>query len=130
MPTLIRLFVILLVLVGLGYGAMFALVAMVKPNEKEVTVRIPARDLVPTTERDPLVQREIDTTRTPDSPAPADPAPATEAPAAAAPAAAPAEQTPTSQLPPRDDVVTTMPPNEVTPPAEDGSIVTLQPGVE
>ncbi len=133
MPTLIRLLVFLLVLAGLGYGAMFALVAMVKPNEKEVTVRIPARDLVPSTTRDPLVQREIDTTRTPDSPPPAAPAPA------AAPAAdAPMAQTPTSQLPPRDDVVTAMPPNPaVAAPAaepgaatEDGSVVTLQPGVE
>jgi hypothetical protein len=131
MPTLIRLFVILLVLVGLGYGAMFALVAMVKPNEKEVTVRIPARDLVPAATRDPLVQREIDTTRAPDSPAPADPA------APATPAVdAPAEQVPTSQQAPRDDVVTTMPPNPAVtqggdvPATDDGSIVTLQPGVE
>lgn len=130
MPTLIRLFVILLILVGLGYGAMFALVAMVKPNEKEVTVRIPARDLMPAPERDPLVQREIDTTRTPDSPAPADPA------APAAPAAdAPPQQVPTSQQAPRDDVVTTMPPNPAVTagadaPADDSSIVTLQPGVE
>jgi cytoskeletal protein RodZ len=131
MPTLIRLLVFLLVLVGLGYGAMFALVAMVRPNEKEVTVRIPARDLVPSATRDPLVQREINTTRTPESPAPAAPAPA--APAADAPAA----QTPTSQLPPRDNVVTEMPPNPaVATPAgpatatEGGSVVTLQPGVE
>ena len=76
MPTLIRLVVVLLVLVGLAYGAMFALVAMVEPNEKEVTVRIPARDLVPAPERDPLVRREIDTSRTPDSPTPAEAAPA------------------------------------------------------
>lgn len=133
MPTLIRLFIFLLVLVGLGYGAMFALVAMVRPNEKEVTVRIPARDLVPSAARDPLVQREIDTTRTPESPPPADPAPAAVAPAADAPA----PQTPTSQLPPRDNVVTEMPPNpavaapaEQAPATEDSSIVTLQPGVE
>ena len=63
MPTLIRLVVILLVLVGLGYGAMFALVAVVEPGDKDVTVRIPARDLMPSTQREPLVRREIDTTR-------------------------------------------------------------------
>jgi hypothetical protein len=80
MPTLIRLVVILLVLVGLAYGAMFALVMMVTPNEKEVTIRIPARDLMPSPQRDPLVLRDIDTSRTADSPPP-DSAPATEAPA-------------------------------------------------
>jgi len=79
MPTLIRLIVILLVLVGLGYGAMFALVAIVQPRDKEVTLRIPARELVPSTQRDPLVRREINTTRQPEAPA-ATP-PATEEPA-------------------------------------------------
>ena len=83
MPTLIRLVVILLVLAGLAYGAMFALVVFVTPNEKEVTVRIPARDLVPAPQRDPLVLRQIDTSRTA-SPPPAEPAPAAEAPAAEA----------------------------------------------
>lgn len=63
MPTLIRLIVVLLVLVGLAFGGMVALVAMVTPREKQVTVRIPARELVPSAERDPLVRREIDTTR-------------------------------------------------------------------
>ena len=108
MPTLIRIVVFLLVLVGLAYGAMFGLVAMVTPPDKEVTLRIPARDLLPSVERDPLVQREIDTSRPvepnppPVDPAPAAPAiPATEAPEAAAPAT-----------------------------TEDGSIVTLAPGVE
>ena len=87
MPTLIRLIVILLVLVGLGYGAMFALVAMVQPRDKDVTIRIPARDLLPQTQRDPLVRREINTTRTPEAPA-AEPAPVapTVAPATEAPA--------------------------------------------
>ena len=74
MPTLIRLIVILLVLVGLGFGAMFALVAIVEPRDKEVTIRIPARDLVPSTQRDPLVRREINTTRQPEAPAEAPPA--------------------------------------------------------
>lgn len=90
MPTLIRLIVILLVLVGLGYGAMFALVAFVTPRDKDVTVRIPARDLLPSTQRDPLVRREIDTTRAPAAPA-AEPAPAVEEPAAAPATEEPAE---------------------------------------
>lgn len=72
MPTLIRLLVVLLVLAGIAFGAMFALVATVTPRDKQVTIRIPARDLVPTAANDPLVRREIDTSRptTPvDSPA-------------------------------------------------------------
>ena len=84
MPTLIRLIVILLVLVGIGYGAMFALTVFVEPREKDVTIRIPARDLVPQVQRDPLVRREIDTTRS-TTPAPAaEPAPVDPAPAPAA----------------------------------------------
>lgn len=63
MPTLIRLVIVLLVLVGLAYGAMFGIVSVVDPGEKDVTVRIPARDLVAAPERAP-VRREIDTTRT------------------------------------------------------------------
>jgi len=70
MPTLIRLLVILLVLVGLAYGGMFALVAAVDPGEKEITVRIPTRELVAAPDREPLVRREIDTSRTADSPPP------------------------------------------------------------
>ncbi|MHB1102686.1 MAG: hypothetical protein ACYC0C_07930 [Devosia sp.] len=75
MPTLIRFVVILLVLVGLAYGGMFALVAVVDPGEKEITIRIPTRDLIAAPEREPLVRREIDTSRTTDSPAPVDGAP-------------------------------------------------------
>lgn len=70
MPTLIRLVVILVVLVGLAYGGMFALVAAVDPGEKEITVRIPTRNLIAAPERTPLVRREIDTSRTADSPPP------------------------------------------------------------
>jgi hypothetical protein len=109
MPTLIRLLVILLVLAGLVYGAMFALVAMVKPADEEITIRIPARDLVPAPNRAPIVQREIDTSRTADSPPPADPA--------AAPAAEPAAVDPATQEA-----------GDAAP--EDGSIVTLSPGIE
>ena len=106
MPTLIRLLVILLVLAGLAYGGMLALVAMVKPPEELVTIRIPARELVPPAEREPLVRREIDTSRTATSPAPAEPV-------AEEPAVAPAEGAPAAEAP-----------------AEDGSVVTLAPGVE
>ena len=84
MPTLIRLVVILLVLVGLAYGGMFALVAAVDPGEKDITIRIPTRDLVAAPERTPLVRREIDTSRTADSPPPAEPAAADPAPVEAA----------------------------------------------
>lgn len=102
MPTLIRLLVVLLVLAGIVLGAMFALVATVTPREKQVTIRIPARDLVPAPDRDPLVRREIDTSR---PAAPADtPAEAPAAPAETPPA--PAEG------------------------GDDNGVVTLQPGVE
>lgn len=97
MPTLIRLVVVLLVLVGLAYGAMFALVVFVTPNEKDVTIRIPARDLVPGPQRDPLIMREIDTSRTIDSPPPA-----------AEPVPAPAEVPPATPDT-GDDVVTLAP---------------------
>jgi hypothetical protein len=82
MPTLIRLLVLLLVLVGIAYGAMFALVALVDPSEKEVSIRIPSRNLLPAPERDPLVRREIDTSR-PVEPTAAEPGPAAEEDAAA-----------------------------------------------
>ncbi len=42
MPTLFRLLVMLGILAGLVYGAMFALVTYVEPKKGEITVRIPA----------------------------------------------------------------------------------------
>ena len=109
MPTLIRLVVILLVLVGLAYAAMFGLVAVVDPGEKDVTVRIPARDLVASPERAPIVRREIDTTRT---------APAAQP---AAPAAEPAPTPGTGEPLPAPAAT----------PAADGEVVTVAPpGVE
>jgi hypothetical protein len=114
MPTLIRLVVILLVLVGLGYGAMFALVMFVTPNEKEVTLRIPARDLVPSPQRDPLVLREINTSR-PVEPAPAAAPAAEPAAAAESPGAAGTAETPPAAAPQG---------------GEDGEVVTLAPGIE
>jgi hypothetical protein len=53
MPTLIRLIVALLFLGGLGYAALFALTIFVDPGLKEISVRIPARDLVINTDAQP-----------------------------------------------------------------------------
>lgn len=110
MPTLIRLIVILLVLVGIGYGAMFALVVFVEPNQKEVTIRIPARDLLPAPDRDPLVLREIDTSRTVEAPPP--------------------EATPEDAADQAADQAAEPAPDESAGPTEEGSIVTLAPGIE
>jgi hypothetical protein len=110
MPTLIRLLVILLVLAGVVYGAMWGLVMLVPVPEKQVTIRIPARDLVASPEAGPIVRREIDTSRpvtpatVPDVPAVVQPA---EPPAAPAALAAPETST-----------------------GDDSSVVTLSPGVE
>ena len=46
MPTLIRLIITLLFLAGLVYAGMFALVVFVEPKPKEVSIRIPARELL------------------------------------------------------------------------------------
>ncbi len=46
MPTLIRLIISLLFLAGLAYAGMVALVAFVEPTPKEVTIRIPSRELL------------------------------------------------------------------------------------
>lgn len=45
MPTLFRLLVILGVIVGIGYGTMFALANLVEPRIGEMTVRIPPERL-------------------------------------------------------------------------------------
>jgi phage shock protein PspC (stress-responsive transcriptional regulator) len=47
MPTLIRFLVVIAILVGLVYGAMYAVVMLVEPNKGEMTVRIPAERLNP-----------------------------------------------------------------------------------
>lgn len=47
MPTLFRLLVAIAFLAGLAFAGMFALSVLVQPTEREVTVRIPARDLLP-----------------------------------------------------------------------------------
>ncbi|KFB08928.1 MULTISPECIES: hypothetical protein [Nitratireductor] len=45
MPTLFRLITVIAVLVGLVYGAMFALATFVEPKKGEMKVRIPAERL-------------------------------------------------------------------------------------
>ena len=46
MPTLIRLIVALLFLGGLGFAGLFALTVFVDPGQKQITVKIPTRDMV------------------------------------------------------------------------------------
>ncbi|HWJ87128.1 MAG TPA: histidine kinase [Pelagibacterium sp.] len=46
MPTLFRLLVAIAFIAGLAYAGMFALTVLVEPEEREVTVRIPTRDLL------------------------------------------------------------------------------------
>ncbi len=50
MPSLIRLFITLLFLGGLALAGMFALVTFVEPTPKEVSQRIPTRELLGETE--------------------------------------------------------------------------------
>jgi hypothetical protein len=45
MPTLFRLLTIIAVIVGIVYGAMYALATFVEPNIGEMTVRIPPERL-------------------------------------------------------------------------------------
>jgi hypothetical protein len=46
MPTLIRLLIALLFLCGLGFAGLYGLSIFVDPGEKQIVVKIPARDLV------------------------------------------------------------------------------------
>lgn len=47
MPSLIRFFVVVLVLGGLAGAAMVYLAVFVEPNNREMTIRIPASKLEP-----------------------------------------------------------------------------------
>lgn len=47
MPTLFRFIVTIGVLVGLAYGAMFALVTFVEPRQGEMSARVPFEKLDP-----------------------------------------------------------------------------------
>ncbi|HEY4192767.1 MAG TPA: histidine kinase [Mesorhizobium sp.] len=53
MPTLFRFVVTLLILAGIAYGVMFALVLFVEPKKAEISVRIPAARLDPAIKRYP-----------------------------------------------------------------------------
>jgi hypothetical protein len=46
-PTLFRFLVVLALLAGLGFAAMFALATLVEPEPREMTVTIPASRLPP-----------------------------------------------------------------------------------
>ena len=46
MPTLIRLLIALVFLGGLGFAGLYALTVIVDPGQKQVTVKIPQRELV------------------------------------------------------------------------------------
>jgi hypothetical protein len=47
MPTLFRFVVTLVILAGIAYGAMFALVMFVEPKKAEISVRVPPEKLNP-----------------------------------------------------------------------------------
>ena len=47
MPTLFRFLFILAVIAGIIYGSMLALVFLVEPGERDVTVRVPSERLNP-----------------------------------------------------------------------------------
>ncbi len=47
MPTLFRFLFVLAVIGGIVYGSMVALVTLVEPRERDVTVRIPSERLNP-----------------------------------------------------------------------------------
>ena len=45
MPTLTRLVVVVAIIAGSAYGAMYALATFVEPNPREMTIRIPPERL-------------------------------------------------------------------------------------
>ncbi|MFN7103996.1 MAG: hypothetical protein ACK4N1_15380 [Pseudorhizobium sp.] len=47
MPTLFRFLFIITVIAGIIYGSMLALVFLVEPRERDVTVRVPSERLNP-----------------------------------------------------------------------------------
>ncbi|MCC0039746.1 MAG: histidine kinase [Brucellaceae bacterium] len=47
MPTLFRFLSVILFIVGLVYGAMFALVVYVEPKKGEIMVRVPPEKINP-----------------------------------------------------------------------------------
>lgn len=47
MPTVFRFLIVVAVLAGLGYAAIFALATFVEPDSREITVPIPSSRLTP-----------------------------------------------------------------------------------
>ena len=47
MPSLIRFIVLIGVLIGIAYGAMYALVLYVEPQQREMTERVPTDKINP-----------------------------------------------------------------------------------
>ncbi|MEL7429583.1 MAG: histidine kinase [Pseudomonadota bacterium] len=47
MPSLFRFLIVLAVLAGLVYGGLVALTILVEPDQREMTVKIPAKRLNP-----------------------------------------------------------------------------------
>ncbi|WP_180356106.1 hypothetical protein [Aliirhizobium smilacinae] len=47
MPTLFRFLFILALIAGVIYGGMVALVVLVEPKEREITIRVPSERLNP-----------------------------------------------------------------------------------
>lgn len=43
MPTLFRFLLVIAILAGLGYAAMFALATFVQPDPREITVPVPTQ---------------------------------------------------------------------------------------
>lgn len=54
MPSLIRLLVVLIFLGLIVFGVMVALTVFVDPGEREMTVRIPTRDIFSPDQQQPL----------------------------------------------------------------------------
>ena len=47
MPTLFRFILVLAILAGLGFAAMFALATLVQPQPREISVTVPSSKLQP-----------------------------------------------------------------------------------
>lgn len=47
MPTLLRFILVLAILAGLGFAAMFALATLVQPQPREISVTVPSSKLQP-----------------------------------------------------------------------------------
>jgi hypothetical protein len=47
MPTLLKLLVVLALIASLIYGGMLALIIMVEPDQREMTIRVPNERLQP-----------------------------------------------------------------------------------